>query len=272
MDKNWQDKNWCVLLDPIVRKAGALLLSYYGTHLEHIEKQDKSFATAADVASEQYLKQALLGLLPEAQILAEESGIGELGNRQGDYCWVIDPLDGTNNFARNISYFCISVALTYKSKPVVGVIFDPVHDELFFAQEGQGATCNGKSIRVSQEQAKNKLASLSGKLVTLGLPYDKKARIPLVRLADHLAYQAAGIRYMGAVALDLAYVASGRLDGAALSTLYWWDVAAGIILIEEAGGVITDKDGMPVRPGYQFCLAGSKPVYAQLQDLVKKLD
>jgi myo-inositol-1(or 4)-monophosphatase len=275
MTKNWQDSDWLALLDPIVRKAGELLLSYYGTDLELTEKKDRSFATPADLTSENYLKQALWGLLPEAKILAEESGVGEPGVGRGDYCWVIDPLDGTNNFARNISYFCVSVALTYKSKPVVGIIFDPVHDELFFAQQGRGAICNGKIMHVSNPEDSGTGSNIiSGKLIALGLPHDRVARIPLARLADQLAYQAAGIRYMGSAALDLAYVACGRFDGAALNAYYWWDVAAGILLVQEAGGMVTGvktgtRTGLEVEPENQFCLAGGRGVQAALQDLVQ---
>lgn len=254
------NRNWQTELEPILRMAGELLLSFYGKKLHITEKPNNGFATEADTTSEQFLIAELKKLFPEASFYAEESG---KSGTPGDYCWVIDPLDGTTNFAHQIPYWCISVALTHKNVPIVGAIYNPLQDEYFFADRGKGAWCNGEPIRVSDPE------KFADALIAVGVPYPNEQRAPIVHLAEKIAKKAYGIRHLGAIALDLAMIASGRLDGVILTGLAWWDVAAGIVILEEAGGKITDFEGKIVEPGYKTAFAGGKLVYTNLVNLIK---
>jgi myo-inositol-1(or 4)-monophosphatase len=168
---------------------------------------------------------------PDHAILAEESGEHQ-GN---DFVWVIDPLDGTTNFLHGFPQYCVSIALKHKGRLEVGVIYDPLRDELFSAKRGGGATLNNRRLRVTQQ------STLKGALLGTGFPFKTDLHLQAyVGMFSSLTMECAGIRRAGSAALDLAYVAAGRLDG------YWeigvmeWDMAAGVLLIKEAGGVVTD--------------------------------
>lgn len=253
------DRDWGKELEPILREAGDILLSFYGRDLQIKEKPHNGFVTSADLASEKYLIQALGQLLPEASFFAEESGAS--GN--SDYCWVIDPLDGTTNFAHGIPYWCISVALTHKNVPIFGAIYVPLQDDYFFAAKGKGAWCNGVAIHVSEPE------KLSQALIAIGIPYSNEQRPPIVHLGERIAFEAYGIRHLGAIALDLANISCGRLDGVVLTGLAWWDVAAGIVLLEQAGGKIADFEGNPLTPGYKTGVAGGNLVFNSLKTIIK---
>ncbi len=256
-------KNWQKLLEPIIKEAGDILLSYYQTPLVRHEKKEHGkeygFVTKADLASEKFLIEQLSGLLTKASFLAEESG----KSGSGDHCWVIDPLDGTTNFAHKLPYFCISVALTYKEQPIVGAIYQPTTKEFFYAEQGKGAFLNGQKIYVSSP------TRFDQAMVAISLPYDREKRKELVHSAERIAKEAYAIRHYGAIALDLAYVACGRMDGVFFTNLAWWDVAAGMCLIEQAGGIVTDFKGKPVRPDYTTCIAGGKMVHSHVMSLLK---
>ena len=196
--------------------------------------------TIADKASEQVILEILGRHFPQHSILAEESG--KLGNQDNEFLWAIDPLDGTTNYAHQYPCFAVSIGLLINGVPKVGVIYDPFRDELFRAAAGLGATRNRRPIQVSQT------AELSKSLLVSGFAYDRR------ETADnnyaefcHLTHLTQGVRRDGAAALDLAYVACGRVDG------YWergiapWDVVAGIILVQEAGGNVTAYDGSPIK-------------------------
>ncbi|MCX5922537.1 MAG: inositol monophosphatase family protein [Candidatus Dependentiae bacterium] len=260
-----QERDLALEVAPILKKAGALVLSYFHKNLTRTEKFDhgasSGFVTEADLASEQYLIEQLRGVIPEAHVFAEESGnVGE----KSDYCWVIDPLDGTTNFAHGLPYFCISVGLTCKDKPVFGMIYQPLTDELFYATVGKGAFVNGVRLATSQE-------ALNKSVIAIGLPYAKNtAYAHLLEKAPFIARQVYAIRHFGAVALDIAYVASGRLEGVVFEDLGWWDVAAGIVLVHEAGGFSSDFEGIEVGPAYRsFLAAGNPEVYKKLFLLLK---
>jgi len=250
--------DWRAVLEPIIRQAGVILLSYYGKVLTCQEKKNHGFVTEADYASENYLIDQLAKVLPGASFFAEESG--RLGD--DDYCWVIDPLDGTTNFVYKLPYFCISVALTYKGKPQVGILYQPLTNELFFAEQGKGAFFNGEKIKISLPKCFN------NSLVAMGLPCQFLKRKQLLQ-AEQIAQKVYGVRHFGAIALDLAYVACGRMDGAFFTHLAWWDVAAGMLLIEQAGGVVTDFSGQPVSKDCVSCIAGSKMVHSRMLMVLK---
>jgi len=248
-------------VEPIVRNAGDILLSYFGNDdLKREEKEGKGSVTEADMHSERYLIAELTKAFPETSFIAEESG--ESG--QGEYCWVIDPLDGTTNFERGLPYFCISVALTYKGAPLFGIVYQPLLNELFHAYKGKGAFCNGKRLQVTSKQA------LEGSVLVIGLPYAKTERYQqLVRSLQDLAVQVYAFRFFGAAALDLAYVACAGLEGVLFVDLGWWDVAAGMLLVQESGGLVTDFEGSEVTSSFTSLIAAGKPVHEKLKKVLK---
>jgi len=249
-------------VEALLRQAGKLIMdSFHSPTLKVYEKVNEGLVTSTDKASEQLLIAGLVKIMPEAGIIAEESG--QQGIDQ-EYCWVIDPLDGTTNFVRGLPYFCISVALTQHGKPILGAIYQPVTDEFFYACAGHGASLHGKKITVSNP------TSFDKSVILIGLPYTKDEHYTaLLQELELLAPQAFAVRHLGAAALDLAYVAAGRMDGVFFSGLQWWDVAAGMLLVTEAGGTVTDFQGKEVTHNYTSCMAAGDLVYKKLQTIVK---
>jgi myo-inositol-1(or 4)-monophosphatase len=249
-------------LEPVMQKAGDILLSHFHKPLFAREKKNAGIVTQADIESEIFLKKELGKILPDAGFFAEESGPS--GDNQ-DYCWVIDPLDGTTNFFYGIPYFCVSVALTYQGSPVLGYIYQPLTKELFYAQAGSGSYLNGAKITVSTPK------QFSDVCISLSFPYTAAdGYAHLSSCAHEIVRQTHIFRSLGAAALDLAYVACGRLDGALSAGLGWWDVAAGILLVQEAGGHETDFEGKPVTQTYHSCIAGGMQVHKHLASLVQQ--
>lgn len=239
-----------VQIEPIVRQAGMLLMSSFGKPLERAYKKDGAVVTQADQITEQFLIRELSVILPEAAFYAEESGV--LGEH--DYCWVIDALDGTNNFVHGLPYFCISVALTYKDRPIVGVVYQPLLDEYFYAESEKGASLNGSAIRVSAKKGADRLFIVAD---------------PRIESVYHAYGKKHSIRYFGASALDLAYYAAGRIDAVLIEKTAWWDIAAGILLVEQAGGYVTDFRGNKLGRGGGSLLAAAPGMGEDLKDLVK---
>lgn len=247
-------------LEPIVRKAGDILLSYYQKNLKCMAKES-GFVTEADLACERYLIESLRPLIPQAAFYAEESGAAG----SSDYCWVIDPLDGTTNFAHGIPFFCISVALTYQGKPIVGAIYQPLSDEFFLAFEGKGAFLNGKPIRVSTPSTiKTRMVVASSSYLQSTI-WEKLAR--KLRVEDKSSIS---IRNFGSAALELAYLACGRIDGALFEGLCWWDVAAGCVIIHEAGSKVTDFEGGLITAESTSLVGAGAQIYGQLMALIKE--
>ncbi|PSB31128.1 inositol monophosphatase family protein [Chlorogloea sp. CCALA 695] len=216
--------------------AGEVLLSYLGNIGTATQKgRPGDLVTVADKASEAVVLEILQRHFPTHAILAEESG--KLGLAESEYLWAIDPLDGTTNYAHQYPFFAVSIGLLIAGVPEVGVIFDPFHQELFRAAKGLGATKNRRPIQVSTTN------QLSESLLVSGFAYDRHETIDN-NYAEfcHLTHITQGVRRSGSAALDLAHVACGRLDG------YWergiapWDISAGVILLQEAGGKVTAYD------------------------------
>jgi len=240
--------------------AGAVLQGYLGK-LDAIHEKGRpgDLVTAADKASEEVVLEVLHRHFPSHSILAEESG--KLGNIQSEYLWAIDPLDGTTNFAHQYPFFAVSIGLLIAGVPQVGVIFDPFHEELFRAAKGLGATCNRRSIQVSQT------TELSKSLLVTGFAYDRRETTDN-NYAEfcHLTHLTQGVRRSGSAALDLAHVACGRLDG------YWergiaaWDIAAGVVLLEEARGKVTAYDSSPLNIESGRILATNGYIHASLSN------
>ncbi len=218
------------------RSAGAVLLDYArkGFHVEH--KNPINLVTDADHAAEESVIESIRHACPSHQFLAEERGRGE--RTASPYLWIIDPLDGTTNFAHGYPAYCVSIGLEFEGRCVVGVVYDPTRDELFAARIGGGATLNGRPIRVSSTDI------LDRALLVTGFAYD--IRETERNNLDHFvrfALKAQGIRRTGSAALDLCYAAAGRFDGFWEVKLNPWDMAAGSVILREAGGRITDFRG-----------------------------
>lgn len=218
------------------REAGQVLLEHLNTDFCVSKKGRIDLVTEVDLKSERIIVDRIRCDFPDHQILAEESG-----KRAGSapYKWVIDPLDGTTNYAHGYRFFSVSIGLEIKGQIVLGVVYDPVTAELFTAERGQGARLNGKPVRVSGETA------LTDSLLCTGFPYDQEEMERSLRFFQRFLLSARGVRRDGSAALDLCYVACGRFEALWELSLHPWDVAAGMLIVEEAGGRVTRFDGSP---------------------------
>ncbi|OZB59739.1 MAG: inositol monophosphatase [Lysobacterales bacterium 14-68-21] len=223
------------------RAAGNIILRYMNRidGLNVVEKQQMDFVSEVDRLAEAEIIKELRRAYPDHAILGEESGaIGK-----GPLQWVIDPLDGTHNYLRGIPHFCVSIGLLEKGVPTYAVVFDPLRDELYTASKGDGAYLNDRRIRVSKRD------NLGGAMIATGFPYRQRAHLgPQLDMTRAILGQAEDIRRSGSAALDLAYTAAGRYDGYFEIGLKPWDMAAGVLLVREAGGRYCDfagRDGIP---------------------------
>ena len=218
------------------REAGAILQDFAarGFRIEH--KGRINLVTEADLASERHIKELIASHYPTHKILAEESGAS--GHTSDEYTWIIDPLDGTTNFSHGYPCYAVSIGIEHKGQSVAGVIYDPSRDEMFAAERGAGATLNGEKIRVSE------IDSLERALLVSGFPYDVRERMnDYLPAWEAFLNHAQAVRRLGAAAVDMACVACGRMEGFWEKGLSAWDVAAGWVIIEEAGGRVTKLDG-----------------------------
>ena len=247
-----------------VTKASRSLKRDFGEveNLQVSRKGPGNFVTAADIKAEGILRGALEKARPGYGMVLEEAGTVQGTDKS--HCWYVDPLDGTTNFLHGIPHFCISVGLVRDGVPVAGVVYDPIKDEMFVAERGQGAYLNNRRIRVA---ARDEMANA---VVLSGLPYGGRTTARF--LAEFAAASAAAgaVRGHGAAALDLAYVAAGRAD------LYWerdiktWDIAAGLVLIREAGGFATDCDGGENPMTTLGVCCGNEKLQGEMVRLLKK--
>jgi myo-inositol-1(or 4)-monophosphatase len=228
------------------------------------QKQVNDFVTEVDHASEAAIIETLLTAYPGHGILAEESGT-EHGNKGSDHIWIIDPLDGTTNFIHGFPVYCVSIALAVRGKVEQAVIFDPSRNDLFTATKGRGAFMNERRIRVS------KRTELKQCLISTGFPFRPGDNFQnyLAMMSD-VMQRTAGLRRPGAAALDLAYVAAGFTDGFFETGLSPWDVAAGSLLVTEAGGLIGNFTGEPEFMEHKECVAGNPRIYGQLVPILSK--
>ncbi|HEX8138978.1 MAG TPA: inositol monophosphatase family protein [Pyrinomonadaceae bacterium] len=222
------------------RDAGRILQERMGRAIQVSNKGDIDLVTEVDLAAETLIIERIKSYYPRHAVLAEESGASDLeGAERSEYRWIIDPLDGTTNYAHGYPCFCVSIALERAGRLELGVIYDPTRDETFSAERGEGATLNGRRIRVSE------VDDLNRAMLCTGFPYDVRDRGDFARHFANFIMHAQAVRRDGSAALDLAYVACGRFDGFWEEGLRPWDVAAGVILIEEAGGRVSRYDGTP---------------------------
>jgi len=224
------------------RDAGAILVDRLG-RAEVSNKGDIDLVTEADLAAEALIIERIKSHYPRHAILAEESGATagvEFIPGTSEWKWIVDPLDGTTNYAHGYPCFCVSIALERAGVIEIAVIYDPTRDELFAGERGQGATLNGRRMRVSAVE------DLNNAMLCTGFPYNVRERPNFARDFAKFTMAAQAVRRDGSAAIDLAYIACGRFDGFWENGLNAWDVAAGVLLIEEAGGRVTDFSGGPL--------------------------
>ncbi len=221
--------------EELAREAGGLLLERFGTDFEVSHKGEVNLVTEVDLAAEALIVSRLRTAFPDHLVLAEEN---YSERKSGSHIWIIDPLDGTTNYAHGFPAFAVSIGLEIDGELACGAVYNPMLDEMFTAWRGGGAYCNGKSIRVSTT------ASLDKSLLSTGFPYDIRTseRNNLDQFRD-FALRAQGVRRAGSAALDFCSVAAGRFDGFWEISLHPWDCAAGYLLVREAGGRVTDFQG-----------------------------
>jgi len=243
------------------KRAGEIQRSRFGTNFSVRHKGTVDLVTEVDVACEEAVREELARLDPGAAVLGEEEG--QTGG--GDRVWIVDPLDGTTNFAHGLPVFCCTVALRDNGRVVAGATYDPLRDELFTASLGGGAWLNGTPLRVTAR------ADLNECLLATGFPYDLRTNPRNNFDAFQALYRSCqGVRRLGAAALDLAYVAAGRFDGFWELGLKPWDVATGVLLVEEAGGCITDVAGNPYENLSPDIAATNGHVHGPLVEILKK--
>ena len=243
-------------IEDIARQAGAILRNGYG-NVRHIQQKGAiDLVTEFDKRSEELVLTFLQKEFPTHAILAEESGRNEIVS---EYQWVIDPLDGTTNFAHALPMFSVSIGLLQNGEPILGVVYDPLRDELFSAELGQGAHMNGQPIHVSTR------VDLGQAVISTGFPYDLRTN-PVNNLAQFVQFQlrTQAVRHLGSAALDCTWTALGRLDG------YWefgvqpWDVVAGALIVREAGGTVTFIDGEGTFQSTASILVSNGLLHAQM--------
>ncbi|MBV9341932.1 MAG: inositol monophosphatase [Acidobacteria bacterium] len=221
-------------MSAIAREAGALLIDHFQQNIKIEYKGEADLVTAADRGSEKLIRERIREIWPHHDVLGEEEGLRDTGS---EYRWYVDPLDGTTNFAHGFPVFCISLALEYRQEMIAGLCYDPTRDELFAAERGQGASLNGVPIRVS------KVSRLEESLVGTGFPSHKRHQNPNIHFYHQITLRTHGVRRAGSAALDLCSVACGRFEGFWEFNLNPWDTAAGVLIVEEAGGRVTDFSG-----------------------------
>lgn len=238
---------WIAEAVPIAVEAGALLREFYARGVETEYKTEVDLVTVADRTSEKLLLDRLSGAFPGHGIFGEE---GTRHRLESEYRWYVDPLDGTTNFAHGFPQFCVSLGLEHRpagtpegedGNLVAGVIYDPMREELFVAEQGRGAYLNGRKLHVSS------IPRLGEALLATGFPSRSRHQNPNIHFYHEVTMRSHGVRRAGSAALDLAYVAAGRMDGYWEFRLNPWDTAAGALIVLESGGTMTRFDGSPFR-------------------------
>ena len=250
-------------LEHIAREAGTLLMSYFDRHIKIEYKGEVDLVTAADRASEKLIVERLKEKWPEHGIVGEE---GTRSHTGAEFRWFVDPLDGTTNFAHGYPVFCVSIALARQDDELeVGVLYDPTRDEMFSAERGSGATLNGRAIDVSQT------TRLAEAILGTGFPSHKRHKNPNIYFYHQITLRSHGVRRAGSAALDLANVAAGRYDGFWEFNLNPWDTAAGVLIVQEAGGKVTRFDGTPFRLDSREVLASNGLIHDEVVEEFREI-
>jgi myo-inositol-1(or 4)-monophosphatase len=242
-------------------RAGGVLRDGFGLRPEIRYKGEVDLVTETDERAEEVIREVLLGAYPSYGVLGEEGG--ETAGEE-DARWIVDPLDGTTNYAHGLPVFAVSIALERAGEVVVGVVHDPIREETFVAERGRGARLNDEGIGVSETD------ELVRALVVTGFPYDRGEVPAAVELFGRLSVRAQGMRRLGSAALDICYVAAGRLDAYYERGIHVWDVAAAGLVLEEAGGRITDYKGRPFEMEGGEMVASNGPLHPVLIELTSE--
>jgi myo-inositol-1(or 4)-monophosphatase len=241
-------------MQELAREAGALLISCFGkVSIEY--KGEADLVTEADRASEKLIVERIRKQWPDHDLVGEEGSRRETGS---DFRWYVDPLDGTTNFAHGYPVFCVSLALEYKAHRIAGVVYDPTRDEMFVAEKGAGARVNNRPIHVSRT------ARLAEGLIATGFPSHKRHQNPNIHFYHQITLRSHGVRRAGSAALDLCYVACGRFDAFWEFKLNPWDTAAGVLVVEEAGGRVTDFSNAPFNIDSREVLATNTLLHSEM--------
>lgn len=246
------------------RLAGGILKRYYGrVKPEEVRKKAQNdFISFVDETSEKAILELIRGRYPRHTFLAEESGGTEIAR---GYRWIIDPLDGTKNYLSNVPVFAVSIALEHEGSLIAGVIYDPLNDQMYSAAKGQGAFLNGTPIHVSKNQ------KLAESLMATGFPFKTKHLLhPYMHVFEEIFSASLGVRRLGSAAMDLAYVACGTFDGFWEIGLKPWDVAAGALLVREAGGMVTDFWDGDAFLSCSYILASNGAIHQQTGDIIRE--
>lgn len=269
-------KNFTVVAINCAAKAGEWIKTKLGNHTSlSLKYSPTDLVTEVDKGSEMMIRNLVQTHFPHHSFLGEEgvepgpeASAKALNNvREAEYLWVVDPIDGTTNFVHGFPFFSVSIALAHKGEVIVGVVYDPMRDELFVAEKGKGAYVHGKPMQVGTE------SQLGESLLATGFPADQQYALPLnMKGLQALAPQVRNIRSGGSAALHMAYVACGRLSGFWEIGLNSWDLAAGSLLVSESGGQVTDMLGSPYELGVRNVVATNGAIHGQLVDELKKVE
>lgn len=239
-----------------VVRAGEMQMARFGSDVRVDKKGAIDLVTEVDLDVERMFRAVIADRFPDHDVLAEE--MGGSGNAAA-HRWVFDPLDGTTNYAHGIPIFCATVGLEIAGEPVVGAVYDPNRRELFTAERGAGAWLNGHPLRVSRT------STLDDAVLVTGFPYDIRDRLDeILRVFGSFVREARAIRRLGSAAIDLCWVAAGRMDGFWEQGLHPWDTIAGALIVQEAGGRVTTLDGGPWKPSSGKCLASNGLIHDEM--------
>ncbi|MGH8005690.1 MAG: inositol monophosphatase family protein [Candidatus Binatia bacterium] len=246
------------------RQAGTLIrTNWQKTKIVEVKSDLVDLVTNTDKEADTLITGTLRARFPTHQIIAEESAVS---GQESPYRWYIDPVDGTTNFIHSFPHFSVSIALTYESRCLVGVVYDPLRDEIFCARQGKGATLNGAPTHVSHTP------TLEHSLLLTGFPYDRRQRSEFyLRFYQAFMVRTQGIRRTGSAALDLCYVACGRADGFWEWRLHPWDTAAGALIVEEAGGKMSNFSGGPFDIGGEQTLASNGSLHQEMVGVLQQV-
>lgn len=245
----------------LCKGSGNILVKYFGKDLNHQEKVDAGFVTQADLESENYIINNIRNSFPESDIVAEESGEDIKNNRKK---WIIDPLDGTTNFACGVPFFAISIALEEDGILNHSGVYNPVTEEFFYSARGKGVFLNGKPVKVSSREDLSKAVFSTGDYYYRGKNFQRSMEI-----FNKIYESCRVVRVSGSVALSLSYIACGKYDGFWQESFNYWDVAAGILMVEEGRGAIVDFNGQTVKKGSSIIAANNK-LLPELLGIVKE--
>lgn len=249
-----QQQDYLTFMQELAREAGSVLVAHFGNVAVEY-KGEVDLVTEADRKSEKLIVSRIRQQWPSHDLIGEEGSRTETGS---DFRWYIDPLDGTTNFAHGYPVFCVSIALEHKGERIAGVVYDPCRDEMFAAEKGAGSRLNGQAIRVSQIQ------HLAESLVATGFPSHKRHKNPNIHFYHQITLRSHGVRRAGSAALDLCCVACGRYDAFWEFNLNPWDTAAGVLLVQEAGGKVTNFAGGPFHLSSREVLASNSLTHEEL--------